>query len=149
MCDACGEVTLRDVERDDISVFFEFQNDPVAVEMAGFPIRIWDAHLSHWSKILGDDVNVNQTVLVDGRVAGSIASFPDGSRREVGYWLGRDYWGRGIATEALAAFLTIEKRRPLHAFVATHNGASRRVLEKCGFSLISEESDAYRLELRD
>lgn len=140
---------MRDVERDDISVFFEFQNDTVASEMADFPIRSWDAHASHWAKVLNDAANVNRTVLVDGLVAGSIASFPQGSRREVGYWLGRDYWGRGIATDALAMFLTIEKRRPLHAFVATHNGASRRVLEKCGFTVTAEESGGYCLELRD
>jgi RimJ/RimL family protein N-acetyltransferase len=148
MRDACDEVTLRDVEADDVSVFYEFQNDPVASAMADFPIRSWDAHASHWARILDDDATVNRTVLVDGRVAGSIASFPEGSRREVGYWLGRDFWGRGIATRALALFLMVEERRPLYAFVARHNGASRRVLEKCGFMVTTGDSDGYRLELR-
>jgi RimJ/RimL family protein N-acetyltransferase len=35
-------------------------------------------------------------------------------------------------------FLAIEKERPLHAHVAKHNPASRRVLEKCGFTVVRE-----------
>jgi RimJ/RimL family protein N-acetyltransferase len=57
--------------------------------------------------------------------------------REVGYWLGREYWGKGIATAALAAYLKVEQQRPLHAYVAAHNIGSRRVLEKCGFTVQS------------
>lgn len=54
-------------------------------------------------------------------------------QREIGYWIGKEYWGRGIATEALAAFLLLETRRPLLAYAARDNVASIRVLEKCGF----------------
>jgi RimJ/RimL family protein N-acetyltransferase len=53
----------------------------------------------------------------------------------VGYWIGKEYWGRGIATAALQEFLTHLKMRPLHAYVAKHNKASIRVLEKCGFKV--------------
>jgi RimJ/RimL family protein N-acetyltransferase len=50
---------------------------------------------------------------------------------EVGYWIGREYWGKGVATEALSQFLAhAEVRRPLHAAVAKHNVGSIRVLEK-------------------
>ncbi len=142
-------VTLRDVVSDDIPVFYAHQLDAEATEMAGFPARTWDAFTSHWARILDDVTTVNQTVLVDGRVAGSLASFLQDGEREVGYWLGREFWGRGIATQALAAFLSHEQRRPLFAHVARHNVASRRVLEKCGFMLIAEEPDDFRLQLRD
>ena len=54
-------------------------------------------------------------------------------RRLVGYWIGREFWGRGVATAALAAFVAEVKERPLHAFVAEHNVRSIRVLEKCEF----------------
>jgi RimJ/RimL family protein N-acetyltransferase len=141
-------VTLRDVVTDDIPVFYQHQLDAEANQMAGFPARSWDAFTTHWARILDDDTTVNRTVLVDGQVAGSIASFPQHGEREVGYWLGREFWGRGIATEALRAFLTDELRRPLYAHVARHNLASRRVLEKCGFTLIAEEPDDFRLALR-
>jgi len=50
--------------------------------------------------------------------------------------------GRGIATEALSAFLRLEQTRPLHAGVATHNAASIRVLQKCGFTLLGPEAEA-------
>jgi len=140
-------VTLRDVVSDDIPVFFEYQLDPEAGEMASFPARSWDAFTTHWGRILDDDTTVNQTVLVGGRVAGNIASFLQDGEREVGYWLGREFWGRGIATQALAAFLTLEQRRPLYAHVVRHNTASRRVLEKCGFVLLAQEPEDFRLKL--
>ena len=142
-----GEVTLRDVVADDVPVFYEFQLDPEACAMAGFPARSWDAHATHWARILDDEANFTQTVLVDGQVAGNIASFIQHGEREVGYWLGRAFWGRGIATRALALFLTHEQRRPLAGYVVKHNLASRRVLEKCGFTMTEETDDEFRLEL--
>ncbi len=59
--------------------------------------------------------------------------------RELTYWIGRSYWGKGIATSALNAFLTVDRSRPLHARVASDNVASRRVLEKCGFRVVATE----------
>ncbi len=60
----------------------------------------------------------------------------------IGYWIGSDHWGNGYATEALQAVIGhISKAgrvRPLYAMVDRRNVASRRVLEKCGFSLSSE-----------
>ena len=58
---------------------------------------------------------------------------------EVGYWLGRTVWGRGLATEALRgftdwAFAHLELCR-LYSFVFETNPASRRVLEKAGYAL--------------
>ncbi len=57
----------------------------------------------------------------------------------MGYWIGREFWGQGIASRALDLFLQEETRRPLYAHVAVHNLASRRVLEKCGFSMVGED----------
>ena len=51
----------------------------------------------------------------------------------VGYWVDRALWGRGIASRALELLLREVVGRPLHATVATSNGASLRVLRKCGF----------------
>lgn len=47
----------------------------------------------------------------------------------------REYWGRGLASSALSQFLREVRVRPLYAYVAKHNLASIRVLEKCGFAL--------------
>ena len=53
--------------------------------------------------------------------------------------IGRQYWGKGVATTALAAFLHHVQARPLYAHVAKHNRASLRVLEKCGFTIFGED----------
>ena len=55
------------------------------------------------------------------------------------YWIGREFWGKGIATKALAVFLSAVKARPLYARAAKDNIASLRVLEKCGFAITGYE----------
>ena len=137
---------LRRVDPDDIAVFFEQQADPAAAAMAAFPSRDRVAHDEHWARILGDSTCVARAiVLPDGQIVGNIGSFDVEGERHVGYWIGREHWGKGIATRALRAFIDIEATRPLVAFVAVHNVASRRVVERCGFAFIrEEESDGVR-----
>jgi RimJ/RimL family protein N-acetyltransferase len=143
-----GDVLLRDVAEGDLPVFFEHQRDPEASRMAAFPPRDWDAFKAHWVKILDDESITKKTILFEGRVAGNVVSFENSGEREVGYWIGREYWGKGLATEALSQFLGhMEVRRPLHAGVAKHNVASIRVLQKCGFTVIGEEDDGYIMKL--
>jgi RimJ/RimL family protein N-acetyltransferase len=133
-----GRVLLRDVRETDLPVFFEQQQDPVATQMAAFPSRERAAFMAHWGRVLTDPTVVVRTILYEGQVAGNVVSFVQDDRREVGYWLGRAYWGRGITTQALAAFLAQVRARPLYAHVAKHNVGSRRVLEKCGFVVCGE-----------
>jgi RimJ/RimL family protein N-acetyltransferase len=129
------KIHLRDVIEADLPTLFEHQMDPEANRMAAFTPRNRDEFFVHWNKILADDTVAKKTILFNGRVAGSIVSFERDDEREVGYWIGREYWGRGIATTALSEFLVQEKTRPLFAHVAKHNMASIRVLEKCGFTV--------------
>jgi len=105
---ARGGVHIRDVEDGDVEVFFEHQRDPVAILMASFPARERDAFFAHWGRILTDRAVLAQTIVVDGEVAGNVVSWDwdQAGTREVGYWIGRAYWGRGVATRALALFLT-------------------------------------------
>lgn len=133
-------VSLRDVVDADLPIFFEHQCDLIANTMAAFPPRDRDAFMAHWKKILADKTAYTQAIVVNGEVAGNIASFMMMGQREVGYWLGRTFWGRGIATEALAQLLILEKSRPLHAHVAKGNAGSLRVLLKCGFVIAGEDS---------
>ena len=132
-------VTLRAVTTDDLPFFFAYQLDEQSVEMTGFPPRNKDSFDAHWSKILADENIFIQTVLYEGQVAGSILSFVMEGEREVGYWLGREFWGKGIASEALKQFLFQVTQRPLFGRVAQKNQASKRVLEKCGFHVIGED----------
>ena len=134
-------VHLRDVEPDDLPIFFEHQRDPVAVAMVVFRSRDKAEFDEHWAKILADDACLKKTIVADGQVAGNIGSFGRDGKREVGYWIDRTLWGRGIASEALAAFLRLEQSRPLYAGVAPHNIASIRVLQKCGFTLCTSAID--------
>lgn len=126
---------LRGVTEDDLPIFFEHQRDPEANRMAAFPPRDRDAFMAHWTTILRDASVVTRTVLLDGEVAGNVVVFDFEDRREVGYWIGRVFWGKGVATSALRAFLAEVTERPLYAGVAEHNIASIRVLEKCGFTI--------------
>ncbi len=134
-------VVLRDVAEDDLPILFKHQLDPAANEMAAFEPRDESAFMAHWKeKILADPAVVKQTIVVDGEVAGNIVSFERSGKREVGYWIGREYWGQGIATEALRQFLRRVAERPLYALVAKQNAGSIRVLEKCGFAVEGQSS---------
>jgi RimJ/RimL family protein N-acetyltransferase len=132
-------IQLRDVVEADLRIFYEQQLDPEATQMAAFPSRSREGFLAHWTKITADQNVLLKTILFDGKVAGNIVCFEQLGDREVGYWLGKEYWGKGIATEALAEFLKFIETRPLYAHVAKHNIGSRRVLEKCGFIISREE----------
>jgi RimJ/RimL family protein N-acetyltransferase len=143
-----GQVLLRDVTEGDLRAFFEHQLDPVANLMAGFAPRDKNAFMAHWKGILADETIAKMTILFDGAMAGNVVSFESAGQREVGYWIGRKYWGKGVATEALSRFLEVVETRPLYAGVAKHNSASIRVLEKCGFTMAGEEEDGYILILR-
>jgi RimJ/RimL family protein N-acetyltransferase len=137
-----GDVNLRAVEESDLPVFFEHQTDPEANRMANFEARDRDTFMAHWAKILRDETGVVRTIEFEGRVAGNIVSWEHDGERDVGYWIGREHWGRGVATAALSAFLDELDTRPLHAHVATHNIGSIRVLERCGFERTGEPTPA-------
>jgi RimJ/RimL family protein N-acetyltransferase len=135
------EVRLRDIQPDDLPIFYAQQLDAEATRMAAFPARDRAAFDAHWAKnILGNPAAINRTIVVDGQVAGNIGSWLQDGERLVSYWIGREHWGQGIATRGLAAFLHLVTERPLHARVASHNVGSIRVLEKNGFRLEREES---------
>jgi RimJ/RimL family protein N-acetyltransferase len=137
-----NELVLRNVESDDLPIFFEYQLDPEANHMAAFTAKDptnQEAFMAHWRRILADKTTINQTILFNGQVAGSVSSYEEEGRPEVTYWLGKEYWGKGIATGALTEFLIHHnKTRPIYARVSKDNPGSRRVLEKCGFKIIGE-----------
>lgn len=135
-------VRLRDVTADDLPVLFDQHLDPAANHMAAFTSRDptdRDAFMTQWAKILGDDTVTKQTILFGDHVAGSVVSFERFGTPEVSYWIGREYWDKGVATKALREFLGHVKTRPLYARAAKDNIASLRVLEKCGFMTDGED----------
>jgi RimJ/RimL family protein N-acetyltransferase len=142
-----GRVEIRDVMDTDLSIFFEQQLDPEATAMAAFAARDREAFMAHWARIRANPTGAVRTVVADGEIAGNVVSWQQDGERDVGYWIGKPFWGRGIATRALALFLQELGERPLHAHVARHNIASRRVLGKCGFVDESEDGDELVLRL--
>ena len=136
---------LRDVVESDLPAFFEHQQDPEATAMADFPARDREAFDAHWARLLADDTLTKKTIVFEGQVAGNIGSWHQDGRRLVGYWLGREFWGKGLATQALAELVDELDIRPLYAYVAKTNIGSIRVLEKCGFVRSDEDEDLYVL----
>jgi RimJ/RimL family protein N-acetyltransferase len=134
-------VTLREVQEQDLDVFFVLMLDPEAARMAAFGAEDpsdrarFDAH---WARILPSD-DVNRTVLVDGVVAGHAAVYGPPEEREVTYWIDRAHWGRGVATAALRELLALVPERPLYARAAADNAGSLRVLVKCGFTVTGRD----------
>ncbi len=126
-------ITLRDVTEDDFDVLFEHQRDPDAAYMAAYTPRDREEFDAHTRGLLARSDVIKQVILCGDEVVGSIGCYLRGERRLIGYWIDREFWGKGIATRALQAMLERVSDRPLHAFVAVRNAASVRVLEKCGF----------------
>jgi RimJ/RimL family protein N-acetyltransferase len=136
-------VVLRDVRDADLPVFFGQMNDPEALRMAAFTAKDPSDKAefqAHWERIRQDPTIVARTVVGDGdEVIGNVGVFGPPEEREITYWIGRRYWGRGAATAALRAILVIATERPLHARAAADNLASIQVLKKCGFAVHGDD----------
>ncbi|MBS0663965.1 MAG: GNAT family N-acetyltransferase [Verrucomicrobia bacterium] len=135
-------VVLREVAPSDLDAFFAHQLDPEANRLAAFVGEnprdrvVFDAR---WARILASPRNINRTIVAGGTVVGHVACFPQNGELEVTYWLGREFWGRGLATQALQAMLRLVPARPIHARCATDNVGSLRVLQKCGFMIVGKD----------
>jgi len=148
-------ITLREVTQEDLPIFYEHQLEPEATRMTGFPSRDREAFMAHWAKIMNKETNqtgILKTILAGDSVAGNVVYWEAAGKPNIGYWLGKSHWGKGIASAAVAQFLSKIERRPVYAHVAKHNFASIRVLQKCGFQLAREnggdDGEELIMELR-
>jgi RimJ/RimL family protein N-acetyltransferase len=129
------QIELREILDADLPILSVYQAEPEGNEMAAFPARDDAAFQEHMAKNRSDPANVLRSVVAGGRVVGWISSWDAEGERDVGYWIGRDHWGKGYATAALRGFLAIDPTRPLWAHIAEHNVGSQLVAERCGFVL--------------
>lgn len=135
-------VYLRDVIPADLAAFYDQQLDPEANFMAAFTSKNATDRTAfniHWEKILADSKIVVRTILAGRKIAGYVLHHSWFDDPEITYWLGREFWGKGIASQAVKLFLEQQKLRPLYGRVAKDNLGSRRVLEKNGFVVIGED----------
>jgi RimJ/RimL family protein N-acetyltransferase len=130
---AGGNVRLRELTEAHLQLFSSSSSIPTRFGWTHFHRATATRSTRIGNGVIADDTVIVKTILFDGNVAGNIASWEQSGERLVGYWIGREYWGRGIATRALARFLEAVGARPITARVAKHNVAPIRVLEKCGF----------------
>jgi RimJ/RimL family protein N-acetyltransferase len=137
-----GTVHLREVAADDLDVFFLHQQDTKANDLAKVYPRDRDDFNAHWDRIRNNPDVIARTIVHEDRVAGNINTFEIDGQRFIGYWIGQDCWGRGIASQAVAQMLKIDPHRPLRAYVAAENIGSIRALQRSGFVKIGEHASA-------
>ncbi|BBH69876.1 N-acetyltransferase [Actinoplanes sp. OR16] len=138
-----AEVALRPVDDGDLDALFEQMRDPEAVRMAAFTAADPDDRAAFDVRMAKNRTTpgiVHRAVTVDGKLAGTIASFVIEGETEVTYWIDRSFWGQGVASRALALLMELVPERPLFARAASDNAASLRVLEKAGFTVIGSDS---------
>ena len=133
---------LREVRDEDLPLLFEQWADP----SRGTHGRVYGARAHGSARIRAslaearaEETVLDRVVVVDGDVAGTIGSWVTHTSARSRTGSAAPTGGKGIATDALDAFLRVDRTRPLHAHVASDNVASRRVLEKCGFRVIATE----------
>jgi ribosomal-protein-alanine N-acetyltransferase len=104
------------------------------------PYTIQDAH-EFLQRATSEQPTTKFCIVIDGIAAGGIGIHPgedvNGHAATLGYWLGEDFWRRGIMTEVVTAFTdfwfdNLSLRR-ISAEVFANDSASARVLEKAGF----------------
>jgi RimJ/RimL family protein N-acetyltransferase len=135
-------VQLREVRSEDLDRFFEHQQDPEANLMAAFAPRnpqdrgVFDYH---WSRLLDEPDTQVRTIEEDGRVAGALIVSGIGSIPELSFWTAREFWGQGITTSAVDAFLAAFTERPIRAHVPADNVGSQKILTRRGFAVVGED----------
>ena len=128
-------VELREIRESDFSILSAYQDDPEANAMAAFPAREEGAFREHRARVLANPDNIALAIVNGDVVVGQIGTWDQEGQRNVGYWVGREHWGKGYATGALHQLLAVDPTRPLWAEIAEHNIGSQRVVERCGFTL--------------
>ena len=134
-------LVLRNFEIADKPVIIDILNDPEVTRFLSsrIPFPYADSDADWWLSV-GCKNGIIRAIEVDGNFAGCIGIEPGQNEYaftgELGYWLARKHWGKGIVTEALRTLLAQIKRNNfarVQATVFQGNTASESVLLKCGF----------------
>lgn len=137
---------LRPWKKSDAESLYEFAKDPAVGPIAGWPVH---TSVENSREIIRDILSAEETYAVclkeDGKPVGSIglmigsASNLDLSdtEAEIGYWIGKKFWGMGLIPEAVKELLRrgFEELKLEKIWCGYFDGniKSKRVQEKCGF----------------
>ncbi len=139
---------LRPFVHTDAPLIVEYLNDPLVTQYLSSrlpsPYTLTDAF--EWIETGCHDQQISRAIEVDGKFCGSVGAYlnVDGKSDtvEIGYWLGKRYWGQGIAIQVVEQFtLTLFNRHNIKRIinpVSAANIASIRVMEKSGYQLEKE-----------
>lgn len=136
-------VQLRPVQAGDIALFFEhhLQVRPMPASASPAEREARKAtFVERWEQMLADEKVLARTIVCEGAVAGYVAHIIQREKPSIASWLGREHWGKGIATQAVRDFLALVEVRPVYARVAYDNLAALTVLRKIGFEIVGHDS---------
>ena len=108
--------------------------------MAAFPTRAPDVFYAHWATIRADPTNITRTIVADdGSWSATSSAGSTAVDREVGYWIGREHWGRGYRDGGAPAPARRGRRIGRSSRTSSpDNIGSQRVVEHCGFVRVGE-----------
>jgi ribosomal-protein-alanine N-acetyltransferase len=154
-------LTLRSWRESDLGDLFAYASVPGVGEMAGWPRH---ETIESSKQILRSFIDKKEVFAlyhkVGRRVIGSLGlhyswaneddRYKDLKVKEIGYVLSKEYWGQGLAPEAVKAVMDYcFENFGVGAFTCGHfkgNNQSKRVIEKCGFEFV-KESEFYAKQL--
>ena len=133
------EFTLNDAER----VAYLVGDKAVSEWTVNIPYPYDRSDAKEWiERTASSDERCPFAIELNGAVVGCVSFWPHGKEAvEVGYWVGKEYWGQGIATQALKMLMSKSTFPAVPEVVAKamkENIGSKRVLSKCGFKLKKE-----------
>ncbi len=135
-------IKLDKTTKEDLETLFVFQTNKDGIMMAAFTSENPSdkvTYMKKWTAIVDNPKIKMVTIRLENIIVGSVIHFDIMSETNVSYWIDQNFWGKGIATEALNEFIKGSDKRPLFGMVAYDNIGSQKVLEKCGFKSIGKE----------
>lgn len=142
------QIIIRNWSRDDMDWLLQLANNRNIAQNLddGFPSPYHEEDAEAWLELCvdGEEKDHHFVIEYNGEPVGCIGAIPGkGSYARkvfIGYWLGEEYWGKGIMTEAVRQICEmIWEKYPdvvrIETHVFSYNPGSKRVLEKNGFEL--------------
>ena len=132
------DLALREFTLEDAGRVRELVDDPsVSRWTSNIPYPYTRQNAIDWISSTASDPDKHPFAVIAGpELVACVSYWTDGDDIEVGYWVGRDYWGQGVGTRALKLMLDrpeFPSNRRVIARVKVGNDRSMGVLEKCGF----------------